>query len=221
MKLEQETLDILDNFVSINKSMQFKPGDVMTTCTPSRSILARAKISQKFDRKFAIYDLKKFLSVVSTLKDPELEFGDNQITFRKDKAKVMYTYADPESLVAPRADSIKLPSADVQFTLTDAVLKAAMSSVAVLNLPEIAITGDGSKLYLRAIDSEKPTADAYSVEIGETEKTFNIIIKVEYLKLIPGDYEVTVSVQNIMMAHFASEKIEYWVAVQQSSTVGK
>ena len=41
---------------------------------------------------------------------------------------------------------------------------------------------------------------------------FNMIIRTDNLKLMPADYEVALSSKG--MAHFKSESVQYWIAVE-------
>ena len=84
----------------------------------------------------------------------------------------------------------------------------------VLQLPEVAFSSDGSTITLSAVDSKTSTADSYDVIIAEDVETppFNMIIKTDNLKLVPTDYEVTLSSKG--MAHFKSDKVQYWIAIE-------
>ena len=57
MILDQRTLAILKNFATINPSIQFKVGSALATISPQKTVMARAKVDQEFERSFAIYDL--------------------------------------------------------------------------------------------------------------------------------------------------------------------
>jgi hypothetical protein len=71
---------------------------------------------------------------------------------------------------------------------------------------------------IRAYDSKNPTADSYSSDVAEGDQTFNAIFKAENLKLIPNDYTVSVSSKGI--SKFESDKITYWIALEQTSVYG-
>ena len=57
MKLSARTLQILKNFATINPSLLFKPGNVLTTISPAKTMQAKARVTEQFDTQFAIYDL--------------------------------------------------------------------------------------------------------------------------------------------------------------------
>ena len=77
-----------------------------------------------------------------------------------------------------------------------------------------AFIGDGSTITMSAVDSKTSTADNYNTVVadGTGLDSFNMIIKTDNLKLVPADYEVTLSSKG--MAHFKSSKVQYWVAIE-------
>jgi hypothetical protein len=100
--------------------------------------------------------------------------------------------------------------------LKDSDLKEVEKVCGILSLPEIHVNGDGSKITINAADSKNPNGDLFSIEVGPTTKTFNAIFKVENIKIIPGDYEVSISSRGV--SHYAGKDAEYWIAVESNST---
>lgn len=216
MKIATNTVNVLKNFAKINPSIVVQEGNVLKTISPSKTIMAKAKVETQFSKKFAIYNLDRFISTVSLFNDPELKFGDKAVEIFDGNKKSNYTYAD-ESVITKAPDKeINLPSAEVKFTLTNEVLKDVEKAASVLGLPEIVVSGDGTNVFLQAMDTKNPSGDVYSVNIGDTDKTFRAIFKAENIKIIPEDYEVTISARGI--SHFSGKDVEYWIAIESSST---
>jgi hypothetical protein len=92
-----------------------------------------------------------------------------------------------------------------------------MKGVNTLGLPDVAVEGDGSKIKLVALDKKTPSSNDYSIEVGDTDKTFKAYFKTENLKMIMGDYDVSISQQKI--SHFINrnQKVQYWIAVEPDS----
>ena len=217
MKLDTKTVNVLKNFSLINPSILFKEGNVITTISPSKTIMAKAVVPTQFEKKFAIYNLVRFIGSLSLFNDPVLTFKDKFVTIADGDKSVNYTFADEATIKAPPEKEIKLPSVDVSFTLTDAHLKEVIKALGVLQLPEIAVVGDGKNVLLQAIDSKNPSGDTYSVNVGTTNKTFRVIFKGEnLLKIFAGDYEVEISSKGI--SHFKGADPENWIAIEASST---
>jgi hypothetical protein len=178
--------------------------------------MAKAKVKTDFDRRFAIYNLDRFISIVSTFTDPDFKFGDKSVDISDNNRKTHYVYADESTVTKAPEREINLPSVDVTFRLTNDNLKDVEKAAGILALPEIVVMGDGKNLYLQAADSKNPSGDIYSVQIGDTDKAFKAIFKAENIKIIPGDYDVNISSKGI--SHFVHDDVEYYIAVESSST---
>ena len=85
MILSEQTINVLKNFAQINPSIQFKPGEVMTTVSPQKTVMAKATVEETFPSGGAIYDLNRFLGVLSLFDEPELIFNDKMVTVSKEK----------------------------------------------------------------------------------------------------------------------------------------
>ena len=216
MKISTNTLNVLKNFAKINPSIVVNQGNVLKTISPSKTIMAKATVETTFDKKFAIYNLDRFISTVSLFNDPELKFGDRSVEIYDGIKKSQYTYADESTITQAPDRQITLPSVDVSFRLAYENLKDVEKAAGVLGLPEIVVFGDGTNVFLQAADTKNPSGDVYSINIGETDKTFRAIFKFENIKILPQDYDVTISAKGI--SNFSAENTEYWIAVEQSST---
>lgn len=216
MNFDSRTLQILKNFSTINPSILFKPGSVLATISPTKTIMARAKINETIESPFAIYDLSRFLSTLSLFENPELSVETGSMKIKQGSKKINYTFAEPSMIVSPPEKEIKLPDPEVEFVLSADNLQELLKALSVLSLPEIAVVGDGSTVSVQVLDSKNPSGDVYSVAVGETTNTFRMIFKAENLKLLPGSYEVRISSKGL--SHFSSSEVEYYIAVEASST---
>lgn len=216
MKISTNTLNVLKNFAKINPSIVVQEGNVLKTISPSKTIMAKGTVDTTFDKKFAIYNLDRFISTVSLFNDPELKFGEKSVEIYDGNRKSQYTYADETTITKAPDREINLPSVDVSFRLTNENLKDVEKAAGVLGVPEIVVFGDGKTVFLQAADTKNPSGDVYSINIGETDKTFRAIFKFENIKIIADDYDVTISSKGI--SHFSGKNAEYWIAVEQSST---
>lgn len=216
MKIDTNTINILKNFSKINPSILFIEGNTLKTMSPSKTIMAKADVGTTFTKRCAIYNLDRFISTISLFNNPELQFGEESVKIIDENKKSDYYYASENTIKVPPEKEIKLPSVDVTFTLKDSDLKDVERAAGVLQLPEIFVTGDGTSIYLQAGDSKGVTNDKYSIAIGETNKTFRAIFKVENIKIIPGNYEVSICSRGI--SYFIGKEAEYWIAVEPNST---
>ena len=216
MKIDTNTVSVLKNFAKINPSIVVQEGNTLKTISPNKTIMAKANVTTQFDKRFAIYNLDRFLSTLSLFENPELIFGDRSVVISDNNKTTNYTYAEESTVAKVPEKEINLPSIDVSFRLTNENLKDVERAAAVLQLPEIVVSGDGSKVYLQAADSKNPSGDVYSIAIGETNKTFRAIFRSENIKIIPGDYDVSICSRGISL--FKGNETEYWIAVESTST---
>lgn len=218
MKLSNETVTLLKNYSSINPSVLFKTGNVVSTISPQRSIFAKALVKEEFPQQFGIAELNKFLGVLSMFKDPELRFFDNYLEVFSGMQKVRYTYADPSVILTPPEKELTFPAPEVEFDVSAEEMSAVVKALSVLALPQIAFVGNGKDLELQAIDSKNPSADVFSTKLGNTDKTFKAIVKTENIKLLPKNYHISVSSKGIIK--FEAQDITYFVASEANSSFG-
>lgn len=218
MKLESRTMQILKNFSTINPSLMFKPGTSLNTMSPNKTVLARAGIKEQIPSEFAIYDLSKFLGVLSLFEQPELTVEEKQMIIAGGQQQVHYTFAAANQIAYPTAKEVKMPEAEIKFKLTADDLSKVIKAMSVLHLPEIAVVGTKGEMSIQAIDSKNPSADSYRVVLRDTDLEFKMVFKVENIKIMPGDYDVSISSKGI--GHFKGNDVEYWIATEANSTFG-
>ena len=92
-----------------------------------------------------------------------------------------------------------------------------MKGVVTLNLPDIAVVGDGKTMRLIADDRKNKASNKFDIELGETDKTFKAFFKAENFKMLEDDYDVAISKQKI--SHFVNRTrpVQYWIALEPES----
>ena len=217
MNISTDTIAVLKNFSDINQNILIKPGNTVQTISTMKNILAEAEITEKFDSEFAIYDLPEFLRSVELFEKPQLKFnGESNVKIESGAQSVKYFFAVKSVIVAPKK-SINMPDKHVTFTLKKDVFTQLMKGATTLNLPDIAVKGDGSKITLVATDKKNKSSNDYSLVIGETDKEFSAFFKTENFKQVVDDYDVAISKQKI--SHFVNrnKSIQYWIALEPDS----
>src|SRR6202051_4276410 len=162
MQLSERTVEVLTNFSTINNSILVKPGNLLRTVSQQKTVMVKAEVAETFQREFAIYDLKRFLGVLSLFKNPDLTFSDKFVTIESEGQSVKYVYADPSSIgVLPPTKEISFPTPDVEFVVKQEQLTAVLKAGSVLQMPEMAVVGKDGVITLRALNSKDPSADEY------------------------------------------------------------
>jgi len=223
MKLETETLDIFKNFAVINPSLLVKAGDVVKTISLSKAVIARAKLPQKFDSDFAIYDLSNFISAMSMFDNPDLQFdNDKFVTISDDErsALIRYFFTETDMLILPPEKEMEIPKTNIKFRITKENLANIIKAVSVLSLPEIMIVGDGENVSIQAVNPKSNLSNFYKKVIASSNADFQVYFKVENFRLISNDYDVSIAPSTSKhpgVAHFSGPGVEYWMVAEAHS----
>jgi len=218
MKLNTRTIQVLKNFASINPSIQFSEGTNLKTISPNKTMMAKAKLEDIIPSTFAIYDLSRFLGVVSLFEDPEFQIDERMVNIASPGRKVSYTFADPSTIITPPDREIVLEDPDVVFELKQENFAEIMKALGVMSFPDLVVVGEDSKVVLRATDTKNPSSDKYDIEVGTTDRTFTAVFKTENVKILPSSYTVSLSSKGI--SHFVSDDVEYWISLEANSDFG-
>lgn len=216
MKLSKETVALVKNFAGINQNLLLKSGNKLATISSQKNVMADATVTETFP-DFAIYDLNEFLGAMSLFDDPELDFQDKYVSISQGSMKIKFFAADASVLVAPQK-AITFPEAEINFNLSAANLNMIHKTASVLRAADVSIVGDGSTVTAVVGDKKNATGNSYSEPVGTTDKTFKVNLKVENLKMLPGDYEVSISSKKISRFKSPSTDLVYYVAVEADST---
>ena len=222
MKLSDNVISILKNFAGINNSILVKKGNKLRTISVAKNILAEAEVKEEFPRDFAIYDLNQLLNILSTYKNPDLDFqSDSYLSYRdSDKRRGKYFYADPNVIIAPPEKEIKLPSQDVCFQLDANTLSGVLKAAAVYQVPDISIVGENGVVKMAVRDKKNDTSPGDEFIVGDTDKEFTFNFKVENIKIIPGAYDVVVSSKLLSKFTNTQHNLSYYIALEPDSTFG-
>ena len=84
----------------------------------------------------------------------------------------------------------------------------------------MSVVGEAGVIKLVARDKKNDTSNDFSIIVGETEDEFTFNFKEENLKIVPGNYDVTVSSK--LLSKFVNQNIDvvYYIALEPDSTFG-
>jgi hypothetical protein len=222
MKLSEKTLDVLKNFSAINPNMVFKPGKTISTISEAKNIMANATIEDEIPAQFGIYDLTEFLSTLTLVSDPDLEFTKDSVVVTDGATSIRYFYSAPELLTAP-TKQVNMPKADVTLKLTADAISKIKKAASVLGHATMVITGKKGKVTLSVADLQNETANKYSIVVDENnscQEPFTFVMVIGNLKMLPGDYDVSISSKLISSFQNTSVPVQYWIALEKSSAFG-
>ena len=226
MKLSKETIEILKNAASISNEVVINAGNMIKISSVGSRLLMYAEIEESFDTTFGISNLSNFISIISELKDFELEFPSlDRIIITSDNTTITYATCDPETIVQIKDKEVYLTKPvyleGVKVFISEENLKAIGKFSSLLGkLPDLKIESDGSvvkiKIYDRKdernisvskglceiiIQDENPEGVPYSF-------MFNDSIK---LNLLAGSYVGKINDKLIHLTH-ESKEVDYFIA---------
>ena len=219
MKLSEKTINLLENFSSINQSILVKRGSKLRTISVMKNILAEADVDENFERDFGIYDLPQFLNGVNLMKDPDLDLkNETYMIIREGKStKVKFAFADPDVIITPPEKPITLPSSDVTFALDSAQLGKLLKASSVYQLPDLAAVGNGKEIKMVVSDRKNDNSNEFSLVVGDTDSVFEFNFKIENIKLIPGSYAVQISKKLLSKFTNSQYNLDYFIALEPDS----
>ena len=215
MKLSNETKEVLKNFSTINQNLVIKEGSSISTMSAMKNIVANAKVTEKFPKEFAIYDLNEFLAALSLFAKPELDFKEDFVLFTEENKALKYWYSDPSVVTTPQKE-ITMPSVEISYKLSSSTLSEVQRAAAVIGAPDMLLENG----KLKVTDKKNSTANDYEtpLDVGENDAKYKFWFKVENLKIIPGTYDVEMSAKKISRFKNTSVDVEYFIALEPESS---
>ena len=227
MKISEQTQLVLRNFANINQSILLSPGNRLSTMSVMRNMLASADVDVEFPVQFGIYDLPRFLGNLSIY--PDIEFNEKYVLMSNGSKTYKFMAADPSIIVYPTTtfkmdnsdnnlkDAKEITDYDVSVTLTDATISTIAKVASINSLPDYALMTEDGTINFVALDKKSDTTDIAKEPVGESNAEFKLYFRAENMKLIEGDYNVSVSRQKISTFRHQTKDIQYWVTLEQDS----
>ena len=222
MKISGNTLEVLQNFSSINNGITDNIGNEIKTISPMKNIFGKATVEDNFTSEFSVYDLPEFLATISLLgSDAEFEFGDNSVNISGNGASATYNYAESSMIIAPPEKDITMPNPEIVFDISTELLSKLQKASAVLSLPDLVLESNGTVVTLTVRDKKNPTTNNFSEVIMDGDgQTYSMNFKMENIKVVKDEYTVYVSSKGL--SHFVAKNkgLEYFIALEPDSVFG-
>jgi hypothetical protein len=93
-----------------------------------------------------------------------------------------------------------------------------LKTASLLKSPDVSIVGNGSTVSLVVAPKKNQTGNAYTTTLGTTTLNFKVNLLVDNLKLLSGDYDVSISSKKISRFKSKTSDLVYYVAVEADST---
>lgn len=219
VNLSKETLSLLKTAMQINNSIRIEAGNVIRTINAAGSIYLSAEVAETFPESFSIYELNRFLNVLSLpmMQGANLNFsGKNYVDIVAGKASVKYKYSAEQFVAAPNK-KIDLPSEDVKFRLEAGDLQNLEKMAAILGHKNLEIKTANGHVFLATSSPDLTDASNDSlIDVGDSAGADDgqyYKIKFENLILPDGGYDVAVCKGGV--ASFKRDKVEVFVGLEK------
>jgi hypothetical protein len=230
MKISPHTISLLKNLSTINNSIFIKSGNQIWTSSHDKSIIGFAEVEDNFPVDFGIYDLSRFLSLVSFFENPTFEFNENSVKIIANKSRTDYRFADP-LIISQRNDFEKVEKYikntsqnleyDIQFLLKDQDLQDFLKKSSVLKLTDVLITVDSEHVTLQAYDKKNDLSDKHVLYLDDQiAGNFSAFLSVDKFKILSGDYTVNVG-ESVVNFKNNRHNVQYWIAPDSDNEISK
>lgn len=226
----RETLAILKNFATINQSIYFREGNVISTLSNQRSCSAKAVISEEIPTDFAVYSLPSFLAAINLFHQPTLLFdleGKNVKIVEGDKnlpaSAVKYFFTEPSLIIYPEKDHTVTDY--YEFYLSEEELMKVRKAAPVVKANSLVFETSGKgklKVYVQNLESN--TNNSFTIFIDAKlpdDADFKFIIDLDNLNILEQDYRVRVSSRRMELQTLSTNHpITYWIMANSKSEWG-
>jgi hypothetical protein len=223
IKLSKADIDTLKSLYPINQTLKIVGGKTeLRSVNETKTIALITNMETAFPRTFCIYDLREFISVLSLFDAPTLDFSNDKfVTVKSEDGRQKLKYVDgAENLINSYFEKdFKLPSTDVTVNVNAGQLKAVMGAAQTLKLEYIGFRTVDGKIYLSAFDRNNGSGDdtnGFSIEVGESNDTFELFYKTDALTVLDGDCEFEISSKKISKVQNGNKT--FWVSLDANST---
>lgn len=227
MKMSKQTMETLKKVYEVNQSVKFIEDDkVIKVKSTDNTLLMHAPIEEAFPRDFHVYDLREFLSVLSIIQEPILDFSDPKflkIESEDKKQKLRYLESDEQFVKSYTDKEPNIPESDFIVNVSEEQFASVMKAAQTMKLDFVGFVSDGSTISLSAFNKnngDESTTNNFSIDLIESEDVFKMFYKIDSqnisVLLGEGDLLFEVSYKKISKIHTKTGKT-FWIAMNANS----
>ena len=186
VELSKATIDTMKKLSILNMTLKIMPDtNVLKSKTQNGVMNCTAPIDEIFPCEFNIYDLREFISVLSLIEEPVLDFSKKSsvtIHSKDKKQKIRYIEADPAFIDSYPNKESSLSSVDFFVDVEEQSFKSILTAANTMKLEYVGFVGDGETISLVAFsmrEGDEQETNEYSVNLGEsnTDEQFTMFFK--------------------------------------------
>lgn len=219
MELSKKTKTILKYCSTINHCVAFKKGSIIRNISENENIFFKAIIEESFPRDFQVFELGTLLSLINVFDEPFIDFDENYLTIKQNNSKTVFHYCSP-SIVGENFDL-----SDKEIVITDPIAEFDLSLDQINTLYRMSSIMDLDCFRFHADESLDTKVTGLNA-FGSTNNThqydtftkasepfsLDIDISIQDFTLLPTDYRVKISDDEVIEFHSEEYNLTYWVA---------
>lgn len=220
MKISKRTVNLLKNFSGVNPSIVLQAGSTIRTQSMAENIYGIYRCEEEFPFNVPLYDLNNFLATLALFDDANVEFKDGYALIEGDSSKMKYTYDEEGMVKEPTTiPDNAFDDPKVTFDLDSEKITTLLRASSVIDSDIISISTNEENI-INVTANHSLNVDAKRFEVltdHNSEDQFNVVLRVENLKMVPTDYTVQLYDN---FALFKADDLEYVVATEHESSWG-
>lgn len=230
VKLSAATITMLKSLYDINQSLKMKGGtNVLKTIKDNKVMMAVASIEETIPRDINIYDLREFTNAIALFEDPVLDLSNNGrvvVKSESTKQKLTFIEADPSLITSYIEKSLPAMDYDVVLEVDKDILAKVQNAATTLRLEYIGFQSDGETVFLTTFNQNngsKNETSNFTVELDGAVPgiVYNMFMKTAALKILPGNYTVSICDKKLSKWESKDRELEYTVVFDVNSEYSK
>ncbi len=142
MKLDPSTVSVLKSFSAVNQTLAFHEGNILSTISPKKAVIAQATLKDNFPTDAAVGNLPRLLGTLNKtsdliFKDGYFEINTDNPLFPDKPISSVYKFTNPSHVDTPPPNTIVLPTKDANFDLKAISIEGAISAENAMSIPQI------------------------------------------------------------------------------------
>ena len=208
MKIDKMSLEVLQNFININKGLYIPQGNLITTIKDGNKLIAQYKSDMYIDKAISIFDATTLIKGINGILNYDSEKDTHKITLHDesmivstDIGAIEFQYQNPEFVIngnpvnkySEVLTNDKQPELIASFVLTSDNIKRILTASSLTNSDKFRIDSKGIHIGGGKNSSAHTTL---RVDFGDNVPDFSVEYLIDNFKLIGGDYNVEVRTGN-------------------------
>lgn len=223
IELTARDIEMLTRVYQINQTLSIKAGKAeLRAVNHNNTIAIIAPLSIPLPRTLSLYDVREFINVLNLIDEPVLDLTDPKsavVYSKKTGQRLRYVDGAPELINSYFEKEFKLPSNDIELTVSAEHLKRTKEAAALMKLDYIGFIADGKTVKLCAFkknNGDGGITNTYEITLGETAAEYNMFFTTASLAVVSG--ECVFSISKMKLSRIQASGAVFWMALDGESS---